>query len=288
MPYTGETLERFWRDLKYLGAADPLAEAHARFWIAHEPPGPEGASAALQVYVDGVSKPLWTAKFTKCGKVSATGRVQPCLDMVLVNTGAGTPIFFQTFSGHASLVRQTLPLLDKLEALVGEGWMADKLTVIDREGGSAGLLKAFDAGGRDLVTMLRDGQVELDDVEELSAWEPYDDGREEIADGFSWLNDTHDKDAPYRARVAILRRPDGETSVLASTARRPAPSPDDGGEDDASPEGLSRPAYTLRSSRTRTSTAGSARSCGSGPSTRRRGSSGTSATARSSWSTRPS
>jgi len=243
-PYTGETLERFWRDLKYLGAADPLAEAHARFWIAHEPPGPEGAPAALQVYVDGVSKPLWTAKFTRCGKVSATGRVQPCLDMVLVNTGAGTPIFFQTFSGHASLVKQTVPLLDKLEALMGEGWMADKLTVIDREGGSAGLLKAFDAGGRDLVTMLRDGQVELDDVEELSTWEPYDEGREEIADGFAWLNDTHDKNAPYRARVAILRRPDGETSVLASTARRPAASPDDGGEDDAIPEGLTRPAYT--------------------------------------------
>jgi hypothetical protein len=91
MPYNGETLERFWRDLKYLGAGDLLAEAHARFWIAQDPAGPDGAPAALQVDVDGASKPVWTSRFTKCGKVSSTGRVQPCLDMVLFNTGAGTP-----------------------------------------------------------------------------------------------------------------------------------------------------------------------------------------------------
>ncbi|MDE3076147.1 MAG: hypothetical protein KGJ86_12035 [Chloroflexota bacterium] len=249
MTYTGETLERFWRDLKYLGAADPLAEAHARFWIAREPAVAGSSPAALQIYVDGSSKPLWTSKFTKCGKVSATGRVQPCLDMVVVNTGAGTPIFFQTFSGHASLVKQTVSLLDKLEAQVGEGWMADKLTVIDREASSAGLLKEFDARGRDLVTMLRDGQAKVGEVEELSAWEPYDGGREEIADGFAWLNDSHEKDAPYRARVVLLRRPDGETTVLASTARREAPLPDDGGGNDAAPDEVvppGRPSYTGR------------------------------------------
>jgi hypothetical protein len=116
-----------------------------------------------------------------------------------------------------------VPLLDKLEALVGEGWMADKLTVIDREASSAGLLKEFDAKGRDLVTMLRDGQAKVGEVEELSAWEPYEGGRGEVADGFAWLNDSHDKDAPYRARVVLLRRSDGETTVLASTARRVTP-----------------------------------------------------------------
>jgi len=247
MPYVGETLERFWRDLKYLGAGDPLAEHHARFWVAQEPAGPEGVPAALQIYVDGSSKPLWTSKFAKCGKVSATGRVQPRLDMVLVNTGAGTPIFFQTFGGHASLAKQTVPLLEKLEAQVGEGWMADKLTVIDREASSAGLLKAFDAKGRDLVTMLRDGQAKLAEVEELSAWEPYDDGREEIADGFAWLDDTHDKDVPYRARVVLLRRPDGQATVLASTARRGASSANDAGEDDSLSDDVvppARPSYT--------------------------------------------
>lgn len=212
--YTGDTLDRFLRDLKYLGAGTPMMEAHARFWSAQEPAG----TTAVGVYVDGVSKPLWTSHFAKAGKVSGAGRVMPCLDQVLVHTGMGTPIFWSTFSGHASLVTQTVPLLQRLEALVGEGWEAGKLVVLDGEGSAAGLLKQFAEGNRHLVTILREKRVKPEEVEGLTTWEPYRKG-DEIAEGTATLADSHDPKAPVSVRVVLIRRRGkGTLTVLASTA----------------------------------------------------------------------
>ena len=214
--YTGDTLDRFLRDLKYLGAGIPMMEAHAKFWSAQES---EGATA-VGVYIDGVSKPLWTSHFTKAGKVSGAGRVMPCLDQVMVHTGMGTPIFWSTFSGHASLVTQTPAILKKVEALVGEGWTAGKLVVIDGEGSAAGLLKQFASGERHLVTILRENRVKPEEVEGLSGWESYRQG-DEIAEGTAKLADSLDPKSPLTVRVVLIRRRGkGTYSVLATTAPR--------------------------------------------------------------------
>lgn len=212
----GETLDRFARDCKYLGVAESMMECQAGTWLDWERQAFGDAvdsPAAAMIFVDGVSKGHWTQYYSKCGKVSNTGRVMPCLDMVMVHTGMGTPIYWQTFGGHASLVTQTLPLLGRLEQVVGEGWFADKLVVIDREGDSVGLFKQFDApepGKRLFLTRLDDDRVRsLDDVEELGPWEVWR-GNEEAASGWAWLNDSKAPTEPYRVRVVVLRKPGRE------------------------------------------------------------------------------
>lgn len=218
-PYQGNTLDRFLRDQKYLGAGEPLMAFHASFWMAHEPAAPEGPPAGVCYYVDGVAKALWTAHFTKSSKVSSNGRVMPCLNLVMVHTGMGTPIYWQAYSGHAGLVKETLPLLAKLEGIVGGGWAADRLTVIDSEANCVALFKQFDAQGRLFVTRLKENQVKSpDEVADLGEWLPCRSG-EEIAGGHLNLADSKDKKHPYRARVVLIRRcRAGSLSALVTNA----------------------------------------------------------------------
>lgn len=213
--YAGSTLDRFLRDMKYLGLGQALVEAHARFWQAHEPEA-DSKTAAMCIYMDGSNKALWTDKFTRCGKVSANGRVMPCLEQALVHTGMGTPIYWQTFSGHASLVKHAMALLAKTEALVGTGWMAGRILVIDGEGAALDLLRALDDAKREYVTILREGQVSGPEaVRDLTSWAPYRE-HDEIAEGTFTLGAK--TKAPYDVRVVLLRRVRaGQLTVLATS-----------------------------------------------------------------------
>jgi flagellar biosynthesis GTPase FlhF len=71
------------------------------------------------------------------------------------------------------------------------------------------------------VTILRDNQVDLGKIEDLTPWQPYRDG-DEIAEGYAYLRDSHDKrkDAPrYRVRVVVIRRrTKGTLTVLATNS----------------------------------------------------------------------
>jgi transposase len=217
--YTGETLERFLRDGKYLGLADPMMNWHTGFWMAREPRGEGGTAVAFMLYIDGTNKPLWTHHFTKSGKVSANGRLMPCLDQVLVHTGTGTPVYFETFSGHASLVKNALAALVAVEKKVGTGWQADRIVVMDAEACSVGLFRAFAAATpkRDLITLLKPSLVPaLSEFRKLSAWEPYRAG-DEVADGHITLRDSKDKTLHEFRAVLIRRLRAGKTSVLVTS-----------------------------------------------------------------------
>lgn len=226
--YDEDTLDRFGRDLKYLGAGAPLCEGHARFWQEQElrrtGSPPAGVGVLLPpAYFDGVSKPIFTGHFTKAGKVSANGRVMPCLDQVMVHSGLGTPLYWEIFSGHGSLVTHTLPMLARLEAVMGDRWAVDRLIVLDGEGNACHLFKEFDLKVRWFVTILRENQVKsLEDVKELTEWQPYR-GGEEIAGGYVELGDSRDHKAdPYRLRVAVIRRQSGRGGLKVLGSNAPA------------------------------------------------------------------
>lgn len=215
--YASSTLDRFLRDAKYLGLGQPLVEFHAGFWQAHEPVA-DTKAAAMCIYLDASNKALWTNKFTRCGKVSSNGRVMPCLEQAFLHTGMGTPLYFQTFSGHESLVKQAMPLLAKTEALVGSDWMAGRILVIDGEGAAMDLLRQLDAAGREYVTILREGQVSGPEVvRDLTAWVPHREF-EEIAEGNFTLGAKGK--TPYDVRVVLLRRVRaGQLTVLATSVK---------------------------------------------------------------------
>jgi len=215
--YAGETLERFLRDAKYLGLAEPLMEAHAGHWLELEPkPTTDDGPAGLCIYVDGSNKPLWTHQFTKSGKVTSNGRIMPCLEQVLVHTGMGTPIYWKTFSGTASLVTQVLPLLAQVEARVGGGWQADRIVVMDGGANSVGLFRQFDAAKREFITILKPSRVpDPADVSDLTPWAAYREG-DEVAEGRLTLRDSKDG-AAYNARVVLVRRRRaGQTTALVT------------------------------------------------------------------------
>ena len=196
-------------------------QGYAAFWLAHEPPAPKGPPSGVAYYIDGVGKALWTGHFTKSSKVSSNGRVMPCLNQIMLHTGMGTPLYFQTYSGHAGLVKETLPLLARLEAVVGNGWSLDRLTVIDSEANCVALFKQFEAAEpkRLFVTRLRENQIESpEEVADLSPWQPFRTD-EEIAGGHVDLTDSKDKKHPYRARVVLIRRRrTGSLSALVTNA----------------------------------------------------------------------
>lgn len=227
--YRADTLNRFLRDLNYLSAGAPLTSWFGGFWLQHEQAiHPEAEfPAAVCIYVDGVGKALWTQHFTKAGRVSGNGRVMPCLDQVLVHTGMGTPIYWQSFSGHASLVTQTLPLLNRLEAVVGPKWFAERLVVLDGEGAAVGLFREFDQANRLFVTILPADRIQtLAEVESLGAWFPFR-THEEAAEGFVTLRDSKDGQT-YRTRAVIIRRRSGRKFLVLVT-NAPAAGADDEG-----------------------------------------------------------
>lgn len=223
--YQPSTLDQHLRELKYAGMAETLCKAHDSFWqdakiLAPAPAEAEEAPTPA-VYIDGVGEALNTRHFTKAGKVSNAGRVMPCLHQIFVHDENGNPILWRTFSGGASLISHTMPLLDKLVARKGKDWLAGRLVVIDREGNAVGLFKQYDA--RDpkvyFVTILQDNQADLGKIEELSAWHPYRHG-DEIAEGYMYLRDSHDRNGPlYRVRVIVIRRrTKGTLTVLATNS----------------------------------------------------------------------
>jgi hypothetical protein len=171
------------------------------------------------LYVDASNKPLWTHLFTKVGKVSGNGRVMPCLEQGLVHTGTGTPIFWQTTSGHVSLVKQVLPIIEAFEKRVGTGWQTDRVVVIDGEGCAVSLMRASKKDDRDFITLIKPSRVPtLDQVRKLSAFEPYR-GGDEVADGFVTLRD---KDGgSYDVRAVFVRRTRaGQLTALATSVAR--------------------------------------------------------------------
>jgi hypothetical protein len=215
--YMPETLAKFGRELKWAGVSGPLQECHARIWheLTKSWIGEDACCSVL--YVDAVLKPLWTEHFHKCGRVPMLGRVMPCVETVMIHEGAGVPLWVRTYSGHVALVNNVLPLIDELEAAIGEG-MLGRLTVIDGEMDCVALFKQFDLAHRYFITPLDRTRVkDLSAIEGLGRLIRYrDDDR--IGGGDVELTDSRDKDSPpYRTRAIVLKRHKKDTFTVFGT-----------------------------------------------------------------------
>jgi hypothetical protein len=123
-------------------------------------------------YLDGTEEPYWTERFARCGKVSRTGRVQPCLGRVVLTAGPGLPIRMWTAAGGQSLrkyLRQQLER-DTEEAEEGGFW----LTIIDAEAAVARLLKDLtEVPNHAFVTVLKGAILKGAQIVEAGPWQPY-------------------------------------------------------------------------------------------------------------------
>jgi hypothetical protein len=202
-PYQPATLDKHVRELKLAGTAEPLREASATFWMGMEPPAQDGA---LIAYIDASTKPIWTHAFTRCTKVSGTGRVMPATTTVWLNSGSGTPLVYRSFSGQVSVPRQVSGFLASLEEASGSGTV-QRLVILDRESHAVWLFKELETAGWQFVVPLR-GSVTGPNArfEELGDWVPFNDAGDEVQEGFLWLNDSRAGEPALRQRVVARRR----------------------------------------------------------------------------------
>lgn len=222
LDYMPETMAKFSRELKWVGASEVLMRRHAEIW--HEQmvatTGQPDVSAGI-VYVDAVMKALWTRQFHQSGLVSCNGRVMPCLEKVLIHQGAGVPLYMATFSGHVPLVKHVLPLIAELEEIIGKE-MVGRLTVLDGEMDCVALFKQFDLAEpkRYFITPLDAARVkDPAAIRGLRHLVSYRNG-DWIGGGWLDLNDSSQPEAPpYRCRVIVLERRTKQTwSVFGTNA----------------------------------------------------------------------
>jgi hypothetical protein len=176
---------------------------------------------ASVIYIDNTSKPLWSKQYVKSAKVATTGRVQPALVSTYVHSGAGVPIHFETYSGTAPLAPRVLSLLRQVEAQ--SELPVGRLTVIDGECCSAGLLQAFKDEGRDLVTPLPATIAKPERIrfDRGSAPQPFRDG-DTIREGTVELKDSHQRGVVVQARAIVIEHWEqpGDWTALATLADR--------------------------------------------------------------------
>jgi hypothetical protein len=130
----------------------------------------------------------------------------------MLNSGAGTPLIYEEYSGGVSLPSRVPSLLARWERAAGEG-TARRLVVVDRECHATWLLKELDAAGWLFVVPVRRSSTGSNARwQDLGPWEPIDDAQPEgphIRDAQLWLNDSNAPKQPLRVR-AITRRRDAQ------------------------------------------------------------------------------
>lgn len=174
--YMPATLDKTLTELGLLDVGDAMWRSHAKAWHEVSRPwaGPETSWLRTAAYVDGSADPYWTRAFAKSGKVSRVGRVMPCLTRIAVNSGAGVPLLVETHVGAVSLKKRLLPMLAELDAAIGPEAEIGRLTVVDSEVGTGGMMWAIHGQTtRIFITVLK-GQVLAGAViSKEQAWQPY-------------------------------------------------------------------------------------------------------------------
>jgi hypothetical protein len=143
--YQHDTLDKFLRELKYLGVSEMLLRDQVPFWRQHWQDH-DGDAPMLCYYVDGNTKALWSKKHVKQNKVSMLGRVMGCLEQVFVHDGYGHPVYLETYSGKAPVGEHILEMFEKIEdALEGPGppLKVRRVIVMDSASNGVSTLRAF-------------------------------------------------------------------------------------------------------------------------------------------------
>lgn len=153
-PYRPATLAKTLAELALLGVDEALWERHGEVWSQKAKEWAEGGPSwmALIRYLDKTDEPYWTTKFARCGKVSRTGRVQPCLQRIALMGGPGVPLWMRTMAGNQDLRKQLKDLVEGEASEEGTFW----LTVVDAEAATAGLLAALvEVENHSFITVLK-------------------------------------------------------------------------------------------------------------------------------------
>ena len=220
-PYAPATLDKALAELGLLAVDDALWRTHSRTWydLSARWKDDDTTWPRSVAYVDGTADPYWTRAFARSGKVSRVGRVMPCLSRVAIHSGQGVPLLIETHAGAVSLKRRLLPMLRRLDEAIGPSAAVGRLTVIDAEVGTAGMIWAMhEQTEMGFVTVLKGLIVKGAEVSLEQPWQPFRE-RDEVRDVEVYLRGKHAPAEGIRLRGVQMRRADGrrpQTTLFAT------------------------------------------------------------------------
>ncbi|MFH2000880.1 MAG: helix-turn-helix domain-containing protein [Planctomycetota bacterium] len=221
--YQHGTLDKFMRELKYLGISDRLLREQVSFWQMHWGKFEENSPAFpfLCYYVDGNTKPLWTKKRVKKNKVTMLGRVMGCLEQVFVHDGFGHPVYLETYAGKAPVGEYILEMFKKIEdALEGPGpaLRVTRVIVMDAASNGVATLRAFAKQDRyHYITALDDNQWNPSKVREQGRAKRYYYGEATLRECLLELEDSREKGYLVVVRAVRIDWDYGKTTVLITS-----------------------------------------------------------------------
>ena len=223
--YQHHTLDKFLRELKYLGLAEDLLRDQVGFWQEHwRKLGESSELPFLCYYVDGNTKALWSQKRVKQNKVTMLGRVMGCLEQVFVHDAFGHPVYLETYAGKAPLGARILGLMEKIEeALEGPGppLRVTRVIVMDAASNGVATLRAFAEQDRyHYITALDDNQWNPRKVREQGRAKRYYYGEATLRDCQLELEDSREKGYLVVVRAIRIDWDHGKTTVLITSLPR--------------------------------------------------------------------
>ncbi|MBI4726641.1 helix-turn-helix domain-containing protein [candidate division TA06 bacterium] len=226
--YQHDTLDKFLRELKYLGISNQLLRDQVSFWQRHwrklQDSPPE--VPFLCYYVDGNTKPLWSKKRVKQNKVTMLGRVMGCLEQVFVHDGFGRPVYLETYAGKAPVGEHILGMFEKIEdTLEGSGprLPVRRVIVMDAAGNGVGTLRAFAKQDKyHYITALDDNQWKPRKVRAEGRAKRYYFGEATLRDCLLELEDSREKGYLVVVRAVRIDWDHGKRTVLITSLPKEA------------------------------------------------------------------
>jgi hypothetical protein len=220
--YQHHTLDKFLRELKYLGLSQDLLRDQVAFWQEHwRKLGESSELPFLCYYVDGNTKALWSLKRVKQNKVAMLGRVMGCLEQVFVHDAFGHPVYLETYAGKGAMGERILGLMEKIEeALEGPGPELRVVRVIVMDAASNGVrtLRAFAAQDKyHYITSLDDNQYRAEKVRQMGRAQRYEYGNATLRDCEIELEDSGERGYLVVVRAIRIDWDYGKTTVLITS-----------------------------------------------------------------------
>jgi hypothetical protein len=224
--YQHGTLDKFLRELKYLGLSENLLRDQVGFWQEHwRKLGESSELPFLCYYIDGNTKALWSQVRVKQNKVTMLGRVMGCLEQVFVHDAFGHPVYLETYAGKAPVGEHVLKLMEKIEEAL-EGPVPLRVTrviVMDAASNGVATLRAFAEQDRyHYITALDDNQWNPNKVREQGRPKRYYYGEATLRDCQIELEDSKEKGYLVVVRAIRIEWDHGKTTVLITSLPREA------------------------------------------------------------------
>ncbi|CEG11285.1 conserved hypothetical protein [groundwater metagenome] len=206
--YKHATIDKYLRELKYLQISSDFIKATSEFWINFWKEFNDESPILVCYYIDGNTKPLWSSKRCKKGKVTMLGKVMNCLEQVFIHDSFGRPVYFQTFSGNANVGNKVLSLMGDIEEYlksISSDGKVNSAIVIDSAGNGVSTLRSIVESGRYFITILDENQIK--DVRKFKNNgnpEEYKYGEAKLTECMIEMKDSKEKDYIFECRGVII------------------------------------------------------------------------------------